>query len=60
MDPEANLREQRHLVARINAQWDNDEETTELGFRLAELVQALDEWLSHGGFAPSAWGRTEP
>lgn len=25
--------------------------------RMAELVRALDEWLSKGGFLPAAWAR---
>lgn len=50
MDPNANLAEQRRIVARIldgddSADWS----------RLAELVQALDEWLTAGGFLPGEW-----
>lgn len=62
MDPEANLREQREIAAEINAIRDclaDDIMTTEqsealegLAFRLAELVEALDEWLNRGGFLP--------
>lgn len=44
MDPNETLR-------RIRAAIRNDE-TGEL----AELVEALDDWLSGGGFLPSAWG----
>lgn len=56
MDPNANLKEQREIVARM---LDDDAESPD-GFandatRLAELVQALDEWLTNGGFLPSEW-----
>lgn len=53
MDPNANLAEQRRIIARINegAPFVEDER------RLAELAEALDEWLSNGGFLPEAWQR---
>jgi hypothetical protein len=52
MDPNANLAEQRRIIARIldgdsSADWS----------RLAELADDLDNWLSHGGCLPQAWGR---
>ena len=56
MDPNANLTEQRQLAQRII-----DDEESGQGMskrdadRLAELVIALDEWLSSGGFKPAAW-----
>lgn len=54
MDPNANLAEQRRIIAKILA---------EPGFLakvglcndLAELAQALDGWISAGGFLPDAW-----
>lgn len=66
MDPNANLREQREIVARVlartlpdgadyiqrarhNRQQADDTE------RLAQLVEALDEWLTKGGFLPADW-----
>lgn len=27
--------------------------------RLAELVDQLDDWLTHGGFLPTEWRRAE-
>ncbi len=50
MDPNANLAEQRRIVAQIldgdsSADWS----------RLAELVEALDQWIAGGGFLPAAW-----
>lgn len=54
MDPDANLNEQRRVVARILA----DERVSEGDFyRLAELVEALDQWLQKGGFLPKDWQR---
>lgn len=56
MDPNANLQEQRRLIRAIF-----DDETNSTNYdalmRLAELSQALDEWLSKGGFLPKAWTR---
>jgi hypothetical protein len=68
MDPTANLTEQRSIVAEINAINDaaDDEgnltaeqqgDLNDLGTRLAELVEALDNWISGGGFLPAAWSR---
>jgi hypothetical protein len=50
MDPNETLREIRELVRPGAEAQDPD------GARLSELVQALDEWLSKGGFAPAEWG----
>lgn len=56
MDPDANLREQREIVARMR-----DDETartldafSELE-RLTDLVETLDEWLSTAGHLPREW-----
>ena len=71
MDPNANVEEQRSLAAGILKLVDEhlddieDDELAEdvnLEFvykvgRLAELVQALDGWLSKGGFLPASWAR---
>lgn len=55
MDPTANLAEQRRIVERIvngdsSADWS----------RLAELVEALDNWISNGGFLPQQWAKGDP
>jgi hypothetical protein len=66
MDPNETLRQIRMHVAAIQAVRDgadehgdntDDEVITlcESGEALAELVDALDEWLSRGGFLPAAW-----
>lgn len=62
MDPNANLEEQRRCVETINELdgamgIENMRELTVASFRLAELVQALDEWLSNGGAKPAVWTR---
>lgn len=65
MDPNANLDEQLALVARIKeiasvGQWTDlngpllDELMTKSA-RLVELHEALDHWLTGGGFLPSRW-----
>lgn len=51
MDPNANLLEQREIVSRM---LDSRGKKGD-GERLAELVEALDEWISNGGFLPSRW-----
>lgn len=56
MDPNANLAEQRRILARFNA----DEASLADAERLAELVAALDEWISRGGFLPAEWQPPAP
>jgi hypothetical protein len=56
MDPNANLEEQRKIAARMLKQVDEPEGIDEHDAdRLAELVLALDEWISKGGFLPARW-----
>ena len=55
MDPDANLNEQRRIVARMLAH-DSEAIDTNDAIRLAELAQALDEWITKGGFLPAEWG----
>ena len=54
MDPNQTLTEIRALAAHVamTEEWDRDDAK-----ELATLVQALDEWLSRGGFLPEAWER---
>lgn len=55
MDPNANLEEQRALASKILDRCDAGDEIYGLdAVRLAELVQALDEWIN-GGFLPAEW-----
>lgn len=53
MDPNAALAEIREITAHI---LDGKPDSGQ-ALRLAELSEALDEWLSKGGFLPSAWAR---
>lgn len=57
MDPNAALAEiRKQLKALLTIQPDVD--VTEAAMSLAEHVQGLDEWLTKGGFLPSAWDRS--
>lgn len=59
MDPDANLQEQLELARmfqKVGPMFaDFVESHKEDVMRLAGLVIALNEWLSSGGFPPSAW-----
>lgn len=52
MDPTANLEEQRQIIWRVmvNNIWKPGDAD-----RLAELSEALDQWISRGGFLPGQW-----
>lgn len=52
MDPNANLAEQLRIAKRILF---DDEDASPDAERLAELVLALDEWISNRGFMPRVW-----
>ncbi len=61
MDPEANLAEQLRLSSKIIEAHDNERPVS--GYdaaRLAELVIALDGWLSGGSYPPARWNRPTP
>lgn len=59
MDPNETLNRLRRLTA-IHTEW-YDSDNTEwvsiaiCGNEIVELITALDEWLSRGGFPPQAW-----
>jgi hypothetical protein len=61
MDPNANLDEQRVIVARMHARLDGGEVFDNTvaqrldGERLADLMLALDDWIVGGGFLPASW-----
>lgn len=62
MDPNANLRELRDTITEINKCHDLDHPRescacADLADRLAELTEAMDGWLSRGGFLPSDWAK---
>lgn len=65
MDPVANIKEQREIAKQILKIWDDCngdgtltteqlEAVADHANRLAELVEALDEWRTKGGFDPYA------
>ena len=55
MDPDETLRELRVLTRRLLDAAPHPAAATADAIRLAELVEALDDWLSRGGFPPRAW-----
>jgi hypothetical protein len=66
MDPETNLEKQLQLAQKILRYLDTGDDprrvltvVEEDAEKLAELVLALDEWLSQGGFRPSRWQRQQ-
>jgi hypothetical protein len=50
MDPDANLKEQLYLCKVVYGSADDPD-----AVRLAELVEALHEWIASGGFLPKPW-----
>jgi hypothetical protein len=64
MDPDANLREQLKLAKWMQSIVNGKQSYTKTEFevnavRLAELVQALDGWISKGGFLPTTWAKVD-
>ncbi len=58
MDPNATLAQMRKLVSRILADFDSEDSVESLdAISLASNVDALDAWLSRGGFKPRPWTR---
>lgn len=62
MDPNANLDQQLELAKKIRALVESDEplerfahRLEELAGELAERVEALDHWITGGGFLPERW-----
>lgn len=58
MDPNVTLKELRAYVRDLTQAEDEDKpiEPHKVA-RLVELVFAMDDWMSHGGFLPEAWER---
>lgn len=67
MDPDSNLAEQLRIVGMVNTIHDAEDDLTPAqlkllaahAFRLAELVEALDQWISRHGFLPWPWRVTD-
>jgi hypothetical protein len=55
MDPNANLAEQLMIAHAMLSAADFGEITPHDAARLAQLVEALDEWIRRGGFLPKRW-----
>ncbi len=51
MDPNVNREEQRAITKRLLDGTDRHDDAE----RLANLSEALDEWLTGGGFLPDDW-----
>ena len=56
MDPDANLQEQIEIADQLlQNEYASREDELAASLRLAELVLALDQWLTHRGFFPECW-----
>lgn len=55
MDPNETLRRLREICG--ETLWKDKELTGDSATEMAELVDALDMWLSAGNFLPEAWKR---
>lgn len=56
LDPDKNLEQQKDIAQRmVEGKMATPEDFETDSIRLAELVLALDEWMSKGGFPPKAW-----
>lgn len=60
MDPNATLAECRSIAARLTMRVISESERLADGYRLAELMEALDNWLTASGFLPDAWDHCCP
>jgi hypothetical protein len=62
MDPNEALRRLRAAIARARQLADGDSNDAEIEAwqEVGEYVQALDDWLSKGGFLPNAWLSAPP
>ncbi len=56
MDPNANLKRQREIIAELSKPFDRRDAPVLLQ-ELAELAQTLDQWLLDGGALPHEWLR---
>lgn len=54
MDPDQALKEIRQLISDWN-DFVNVEEAVAFAESLTEKLDGLDQWLSKGGFLPTAW-----
>lgn len=54
MDPNTVLQDIRDMIEYLNDPDETDHERT-VAWDLAEMIEALDGWLSAGGFLPQDW-----
>lgn len=58
MDPDACLKEIREIKDEINSgKFQQPFAIADRGYRLAELIDSLDNWITRGGFLPKDWRR---
>lgn len=55
MDPDKTLEKMLRLALKTQEQWDPDEGVGIDALELAELVIAMHEWITNGGYLPKAW-----
>lgn len=62
MDPNKALEDLRSAIATLRkaAEGDSNDAEIEAGHAVADAVEALDQWLSRGGFVPDAWEGSRP
>jgi len=56
MDPDETLRQLRHTVAEYGQATD-PEQKLQAADRVIDHAEALDQWLTNGGFRPAAWNQ---
>ena len=61
MDPNETLAKLRDVAAHVNGPvFRPAEELEDAAYDMAEFFQALDRWLSKGGFLPGDWNVAHP
>lgn len=58
MNPNKSLQTVRDAIASFHANGDEFNRHWDHEFVLIDAIEALDEWLSRGGFLPEAWDQT--
>ena len=62
MDPDKDLQDMRYAIERLLVlEWipDSEDEQAELNSILLDSAEALDHWLSSGGFLPEKWEKAQ-
>jgi hypothetical protein len=57
MDPNAALENARVAILSLAEPTDDDDEAWDMVQQLTDAFEALDGWLTKGGFLPDAWQR---